>query len=174
MVQFIKTFSSIMNRSYENYFLQAQKIRGMIQSDFDRVFKRPNPLHLINKESSKSDEKVDVLITPVAISTAPKIEECLATNVNENNNFVNAYVNDVLTIPASLAGKSKIFSFSLKIIYDNCPLNLIYIGIPAISVPFGVSLIDNYPIGLQLMTQYGDDESLFGVAKVLEKGANQK
>src|SRR4051794_18900655 len=122
-------------RSYENYFLQAQKIRRMIQSDFDRVFKRPNPL---NKGSSKfEDNEVDILITPVAISTAPKIKDCLATNVNESNNFVNAYVNDVLTIPASLAGKFKyihlfkIYSFKIMLF-----LNLIYIGIPAISVPF--------------------------------------
>ena len=102
-------------RSYENYFLQAQKIRRMIQLDFDRVFKRPNPLHLIKTCSSKTDDNgVDVLITPVAISTAPKIEDCLATNVNESNNFVNAYVNDVLTIPASLAGKYNIFLNLLK------------------------------------------------------------
>src|SRR5438045_6979588 len=74
-------------RSYKNYFLQAQKIRRMIQSDFDRVFKRPNPLHLINKDLLKFDvNEVDVLITPVAISTAPKIKDCLATNVNESNN----------------------------------------------------------------------------------------
>ncbi|CAG8639028.1 7014_t:CDS:10 [Funneliformis caledonium] len=140
--------------SYENYFLQAQKIRRMIQSDFDRVFKRPNPLHFIKKDTLKiDDDGVDVLITPVAISTAPKIENCSETNVsvgNNSNDFVNAYVNDVLTVPASLA------------------------GIPSISVPYGVSPTDGYPIGLQLMTQYGDEDTLLEVAKVLEKGANQK
>ncbi|CAI2173873.1 20361_t:CDS:10 [Funneliformis geosporum] len=138
--------------SYGNYFLQAQKIRRMIQKDFDRVFKRPNPLHFIKKgTSSIDDDGVDILLTPVAISTAPKIEDCLETNVsvdNNSSNFVNAYVNDVLTVPASLA------------------------GIPSISVPYGVSSIDGYPIGLQLMTQYGDEDTLLEVAKVLEKGAN--
>ncbi|RIA96316.1 amidase signature enzyme [Glomus cerebriforme] len=132
--------------SYGNYFLRAQKIRRMIKSDFDRVFKRPNPLHPIKKDLKFDDDnKVDVLITPVAISTAPKVEDCLTTNVN---NFVNTYVNDVLVMPASLA------------------------GIPAISIPFGVSSIDGYPIGLQLIAQYGDENTLLGVAKVLEKGAN--
>jgi len=50
----------------------------------------------------------------------------------------------------------------------------VFIGIPSISVPFGVSSVDGYPIGLQLMTQYGDEDTLLGIAKVLEKGANQK
>jgi len=83
----------------------------MIQLDFDRVFKRPNPLHLIQKCSSKIDDNggVDVLITPVAISTAPKIEDCLVNVEINNNNFVSAYVNDVLTVPASLAGESYTF-----------------------------------------------------------------
>ncbi|CAB4399198.1 unnamed protein product [Rhizophagus irregularis] len=133
--------------SYGNYFLQAQKIRRMVKSDFDRVFKRPNPLRFTKKDSGCNENKVDVLITPVTISTAPKIEDCLTTNVN---NFINTYVNDVFVVPASLA------------------------GIPAISIPFGISSIDGFPIGLQLIAQYGDDDTLLGVAKVLEKGANQK
>ena len=52
-------------------------------------------------------------------------------------------------------------------------LSPIYTGIPAISIPFGVSSVDGYPIGLQLIAQYGDDDTLLGIAKVLEKGANQ-
>ncbi|GBB98326.1 hypothetical protein RclHR1_00320021 [Rhizophagus clarus] len=136
--------------SYGSYFLQAQKIRRMVKLDFDRVFKRPNPLHFTKKDSKCNENKVDVLITPVTISTAPKIEDCLTNNTSNINNFINTYVNDVLVVPASLA------------------------GIPAISIPFGVSSIDGFPIGLQLIAQYGDDDTLLGVAKVLEKGANEK
>lgn len=98
-------------RSYGNYFLQAQKIRRMVKSDFDRVFKRPNPLRFTKKDSRCNENKVDVLITPVTISTAPKIEDCLTTNVN---NFINTYVNDVFVVPASLAGKFRTSPFIKK------------------------------------------------------------
>jgi Asp-tRNA(Asn)/Glu-tRNA(Gln) amidotransferase A subunit family amidase len=80
----------------------------MVKSDFDRVFKRPNPLHFTKKDSKCNENQVDVLITPVTISTAPKIEDFLTANVN---NFVNTYVNDVFVVPASLAGKLRIPSF---------------------------------------------------------------
>ncbi|CAG8594691.1 15910_t:CDS:10, partial [Gigaspora rosea] len=157
--------------SYNNYFIYAQRIRKMVQSNFDSVFRRPNPLHLVKNESSSfynrnSDEifeisnklrneshGVDVIMTPVAISTSPKVKDSLSSSFLSNsdnaknlddNSFVNAYVNDVFTIPANLA------------------------GIPAISVPFGISPIDGFPIGLQLMTQYGDEHTLFYISKVLE------
>ncbi|KAF0544245.1 amidase signature enzyme [Gigaspora margarita] len=155
--------------SYNNYFIYAQRIRKMVQSDFDYVFRRPNPLHLVKNESSfcncnndeifeisnklrKESHGVDVIITPVAISTSPKVKDSLSSSFLSNSDntkslddsFVNAYVNDVFTIPANLA------------------------GIPAISVPFGISPIDGFPIGLQLMTQYGDEHTLFYISKVLE------
>ncbi|CAG8591673.1 11180_t:CDS:10 [Diversispora eburnea] len=106
--------------SYENYYLRAQKIRKLIQLDFNKVF-----------------QGVDVLITPVTISISPKISDY------NNDNFLNFYVNDIFTIPANL------------------------VGIPAISIPFGK--LHDYPIGLQLMSQYGDDLTLFKVAKILEQ-----
>ncbi|CAG8543518.1 8437_t:CDS:10 [Dentiscutata erythropus] len=162
--------------SYNDYFIYAQRIRKMVQSDFDSVFRRPNPLHLVKDETSpfynrnndeifeisnqlrKENNGVDVIMTPVAISTSPKAKDSLSSSFLSNssscfstdntsiddNRFVNAYVNDVFTIPANLA------------------------GIPAISVPFGISPIDGFPIGLQLMTQYGDEHTLFYISKVLE------
>ncbi|CAG8825468.1 24333_t:CDS:2, partial [Gigaspora margarita] len=156
--------------SYNNYFIYAQRIRKMVQSDFDSVFRRPNPLHLVKNELSsfyncnndeifeisnklrKENHGVDVIMTPVAISTSPKVKDSLSSSFLSNldntksldDSFVNAYVNDVFTIPANLA------------------------GIPAISVPFGISPIDGFPIGLQLMTQYGDEHTLFYISKVLE------
>ncbi|CAG8797857.1 29412_t:CDS:2, partial [Racocetra persica] len=121
---------------YDNYFLCAQKIRKMVQSDFDSVFRRPNPLHLIKNELSlynrnddeileisdqlrKKNNGVDVIMTPVAISTSPKAKDshsssflsnsssCTSTddtrNLDGDNSFVNAYVNDIFTTPANLA-----------------------------------------------------------------------
>lgn len=48
------------------------------------------------------------------------------------------------------------------------PANLA--GVPAISVPFGVSPEDGLPVGLQLMAQYGDERTLLRVAAALEQG----
>ncbi|CAJ0836559.1 21618_t:CDS:10, partial [Entrophospora sp. SA101] len=157
--------------SYENYFLQAQKIRRIIQSDFDKIFQRQNPLSMMtkNRDNNKNSnyphhQLVDVILTPVAMSTSPTLENCLSIpgtfssttsslikdqrNDDYDNKFVDAYVNDVFTVPANLA------------------------GIPAISIPFGKSPLDGYPIGLQLMAQYGDENTLLNVAKVLEEGGN--
>jgi len=65
---------------YDAYYGSAQKVRTLIQRDFDAAF-----------------EKADVLISPAAPTTAfklgEKIEDPLAM-----------YLNDVTTIPANLAG----------------------------------------------------------------------
>ncbi|RUS27201.1 LOW QUALITY PROTEIN: hypothetical protein BC938DRAFT_483598 [Jimgerdemannia flammicorona] len=88
-----------------------------------------------------TDLGVHVLLTPAAISTALKIQDCFpSANGISNANSVDAYVGDVMTVPASLA------------------------GIPAIMVPFGASPLDGYPVWLQLMAQYGDEKTLLRVA----------
>lgn len=65
---------------YDAYYGSAQKVRTLIQRDFDRVF-----------------EQVDVLVSPTAPTTAftfgDKIDDPMAM-----------YLNDVATIPANLAG----------------------------------------------------------------------
>lgn len=65
---------------YDAYYGSAQKVRTLIQRDFDRVF-----------------SKVDVLVSPTAPTTAfafgEKMDDPMAM-----------YLNDVATIPANLAG----------------------------------------------------------------------
>jgi aspartyl-tRNA(Asn)/glutamyl-tRNA(Gln) amidotransferase subunit A len=65
---------------YDAYYGSAQKVRTLIQRDFDAAF-----------------EKVDVLVSPTAPTTAfkfgDKLEDPLAM-----------YLNDIATIPANLAG----------------------------------------------------------------------
>ena len=90
-----------MYSSYSDCFLQAQKVRQLIKNDFDAVFAKVNPLNGLHHTDRKAPDGVDVLITPVTISTAPKITE---VTDREGRNAVDAYVNDVMTIPASLAG----------------------------------------------------------------------
>ncbi|KAI9245897.1 amidase signature domain-containing protein [Phascolomyces articulosus] len=136
--------------TYDKNFLPAQKARRLVQQDFDRVFIQPNLLHdqeynsLFDKEG---EGRVHLLLTPCAMSPALTIDECLPESdmhddqsSNKHNRAVDTYVNDVMTVPASLA------------------------GIPAISVPSGES--NGLPIGLQLLSQYGYDQFLLEIANV--------
>ena len=56
------------------------------------------------------------------------------------------YLNDVLTVPASLA------------------------GLPAISVPAGLDK-DKLPIGLQIVGRPFDEQTVFQIAEVIEKSS---
>ncbi|KAI9022503.1 glutamyl-tRNA amidotransferase [Hyaloraphidium curvatum] len=122
--------------AYNSYFLHAQKYRRLVKKDFDDVFRMPNPLDE-SPQTPADSPKIDILLTPAAVGTAPILED-----VRSRRNPVEEYVNDVMTIPASLA------------------------GLPALVFPFGSSREDGFPIGLQLLSQYGDEEYLFDVASV--------
>ena len=65
---------------YDAYYGSAQKVRTLIQRDFDAAFKQ-----------------VDVLVSPAAPTTAFKLGEKL-------NDPLAMYLNDITTIPANLAG----------------------------------------------------------------------
>ncbi|KAL1932961.1 hypothetical protein VTP01DRAFT_8639 [Rhizomucor pusillus] len=120
--------------TYDKHFLPAQKARRLVQQDFDQVFIQPNILN--NRSQSGSYQTVHAILTPCAISAAPSIVECTTSQ-----SAAEPYLNDVMTVPASLA------------------------GLPAISVPFGES--NGYPVGLQLITQYGYDRFLLQLAQRL-------
>jgi aspartyl-tRNA(Asn)/glutamyl-tRNA(Gln) amidotransferase subunit A len=87
---------------YDAYYGKAQQVRTLIRRDFDEAFRQ-----------------VDVIAAPVAPTTAFKLGE----NVNDP---IKMYLEDVFTIPASLA------------------------GIPGLSVPCGFDK-NHLPIGLQLI-----------------------
>ncbi|CAO3638387.1 unnamed protein product [Mucor hiemalis] len=124
--------------TYEDLFLPAQSARRMIQNDFDSLFKQANLLYNSpHNESIDSVEKVDVLLVPSATSDAPTLN-----SLDKNGGGIEEYINDVMTLPANLA------------------------GIPAITVPFGNN---GYPIGLQLLGQYGYDKSLLHIADIMMK-----
>jgi aspartyl-tRNA(Asn)/glutamyl-tRNA(Gln) amidotransferase subunit A len=65
---------------YDAYFRKACQVRRLIKNDFDRVFK-----------------ECDVILGPVAPSTAFKIGEKASSPLK-------MYLNDILTIPCNLAG----------------------------------------------------------------------
>src|SRR5690606_29168210 len=106
---------------YEAYYLKAQKVRALIARDFAEAF-----------------AQVDVLLTP----TAPKG----AFGVGETTDPITMYLNDIFTVPASLAGR------------------------PAISVPAGLD-DRGLPVGLQLIGREFDEETLLNVAEVMEQAA---
>ncbi|CAE7147645.1 unnamed protein product, partial [Rhizoctonia solani] len=106
--------------AFENYFLQAHRVRALVRSDFDRVF-GPS---VLTDSHEHSPGTVDVLVHPSAIRTAPALDA--------NPDALDAYVQDVLTVPASLA------------------------GLPALSVPCGVGP-DGWPVGASVVGQWGFD-----------------
>ena len=129
----------------DNYFIQAQKVRRLVQQDFDSVFAAQNPLHDGNENGSAAG--VDFLITPTAPSLPPTLAEL------ERQSTVESYMLDVFTVPASLA------------------------GLPALSVPvpFGadargeVDPHDVQSVGMQIIGQYGSDEAVLAVGKLVEE-----
>jgi aspartyl-tRNA(Asn)/glutamyl-tRNA(Gln) amidotransferase subunit A len=107
---------------YDAYYLRAQKVRSLILKDFTDVF-----------------TKVDALLTPTAPSAAFGQGEKM-------NDPIAMYLNDVFTVPASMA------------------------GVPAMSVPAGLSA-QGLPLGLQVIGKPFDEETVFAVSQVIEDAA---
>jgi aspartyl-tRNA(Asn)/glutamyl-tRNA(Gln) amidotransferase subunit A len=130
----------IVNSAMDNYFLKAQSLRRLVIQDFNRTFAFTNPLSSPAEAEFEAESTgqgtVDVLLAPTTLSPAPELE-----HVINNTSPVDSYVNDVLTVPASLA------------------------GIPAISVP--VKMLDDV-VGMQILGQFGDEEGVLEVARMVE------
>ena len=107
---------------YDAYYLKAQKVRTRILEDFRDAF-----------------DQCDALLTPTSPYPAFGIGEKM-------DDPIAMYLNDVFTVPASMA------------------------GLPAISVPAGLSG-DDLPLGLQIISRAFDEETMFRVAGVLEEAA---
>ncbi len=107
---------------YDAYYLRAQKVRALILRDFTDAF-----------------AQVDALLTPTAPSAAFARGEKM-------NDPVAMYLNDVFTVPASMA------------------------GVPAMSVPAGLDL-QGLPLGLQVIGRPFDEETVFAVSQVIEDAA---
>ena len=108
---------------YDAYYLKAQRVRTRIADDFRQAW-----------------NSVDAILTPTTPSAAfaqgEKMDDPIAM-----------YLNDVLTVPASMA------------------------GLPAISVPAGLSQ-DNLPLGLHVIGKPFDEATVLKVGHVLEDAAS--
>ena len=104
---------------FDAYYQKAQKARTLLINEFENLF-----------------SNYDALIGPVAPTVAFKLGENTADPIK-------MYLNDVMTVPTSLA------------------------GMPAISVPAG-SDANGMPIGVQLMGPRKSDASLLSLARSME------
>ncbi len=100
---------------YDAYYGQAQRVRTLIRQDFDQAF-----------------EQVDLIAAPSTPTTAFKIGQ-------HSSDPLEMYLQDVFTLPASLA------------------------GIPGISLPVGFDQ-QKLPIGMQLFAPYFEEELLLKAA----------
>lgn len=105
---------------YDAYYLKAQKVRTLIARDFKEAF-----------------EKCDIIVTPTTPTTAFGIGE-------KNNDPLQMYLSDVLTISCNLA------------------------GIPGISIPCGFSKA-GLPIGLQMLGNHFDEATILRAAHAYEQ-----
>ncbi len=108
---------------YDAYYNKARRVRSLILRDFTDAF-----------------GEVDAILTPTAPSEGFAVGEKM-------DDPIAMYLNDVFTVPASLA------------------------GLPGISVPAGLGA-NGLPLGLQLIGRAFDEETVLKVAGVLEQAAD--
>lgn len=134
---------SLSAAAIDNYFKKAQKVRRLVQRDFNNAFALNHPL-LKRQDESRGGPKVDVILTPTAQSLPPKLRSL------KDRAPTDSYSADVLTVPASLAG---IPALSLPV---------------PISGQDGGDEKAPLSGGIQIIGQYGDEEMVFSMAQSIE------
>lgn len=107
---------------YDAYYIKAQKVRRLIAREFDQAF-----------------EKVDAILSPVTVSTA--------YNFGAKSDPVAAYLGDLYTVPASLA------------------------GLPCMSMPCGIHS-NGRPIGVQLTCARFNEAKMLGIAQAWQNASD--
>jgi aspartyl-tRNA(Asn)/glutamyl-tRNA(Gln) amidotransferase subunit A len=126
-------FIHALTSAFDNYFLQSQRLRQCIRDDFMRVFHVPNPLAL---SPVRNESGVHALLHPSAVRTAPHLDA---------PDGLDAYTQDVLTVPASLA------------------------GLPALSVPITAGTEgDGWPLGVSIVGQWGCEKMVLAIGAAIE------
>ncbi len=104
---------------YDAYYLKAQKVRRLIAEEFHRHFR-----------------ELDLIVLPVTTGTA--------YDFGANADPVSAYLSDLYTVPASLA------------------------GLPGLSMPCGMHS-NGRPIGVQLIGEHFSESRLLGAAAAWQR-----
>lgn len=134
---------SLSAAAIDNYFKKAQKVRRLVQRDFNDCFALAHPLLGRHKQSGNG-AKVDVILTPTAQSLPPKLSAL------KSRAPIDSYSADVLTVPASLAG-----------------LPALSLPVP-ICAQHGGERNAPTSVGVQVIAQFGDDELVMAVAQSIE------
>ena len=94
---------------------------------------------IIRADFARAFESVDAVVMPTCPAPAFKF--------GEKSNPLAMYAEDIFSVPANLA------------------------GVPAISVPMGTVARDgvNLPVGFQIISAHGNEETLFAIGKDVEK-----
>jgi len=146
---------SARRRAFDNYYLQAQRVRRLIQLELDDLFSSPSPLAAPVSPTARRSDGVDFLLHPSTMSTAPLLSSYsppssgstptpTASPDDRTSASRSAYVQDLLSLPASLA------------------------GLPALSIPAGRATDDGWPVGVTLVGQWGADREVLEVAQRVE------
>jgi len=117
------TFALSAN-NVEDYYKKAQKVRTLIRQEFQTVF-----------------ETYDLVIGPSTPTPAPKIGE-------KTVDPVTVYANDLLTVPANLA------------------------GLPSLSLPCGFTEEEGLPLGLQMIGNHFAEQTIYRLAYAYEQATN--
>ena len=111
---------------------------------FDAYYKKAQRVrNLVLQDFREAFKKVDAILTPTTPNAAFPVNQSKEVG---NSDPVKMYLNDAFTIPANLA------------------------GLPAMSVPAGFDK-DGLPLGLHIITNHFDEQTMFNVALALEEDA---
>lgn len=112
--------------AFRNSYLKALHMRRQVQADFEHVF-----------------GGVDAILTPTAVGIAPRVDGGDAPGTPGAE-----YLQDVLTVPASLA------------------------GLPGMSVPTGRR--EGWPVGTSVTGPWGSEKTVFALGRGIERWREQQ
>eukprot|EP01104_Vermistella_antarctica_P017539 TRINITY_DN6228_c0_g1_i1.p1 TRINITY_DN6228_c0_g1~~TRINITY_DN6228_c0_g1_i1.p1 ORF type:complete len:609 (+),score=102.51 TRINITY_DN6228_c0_g1_i1:257-2083(+) len=138
---------ALSRNSFESYYVHAQRVRSLVIDDFSQVF-------------AAADGGVDVLLTPTAPSPAylqPDAHAGGATDVEE-------YLNDIMTIPASLAGLP---SISVPVFAKDGDIGAVSGGGDDVSTA-------ELPFGMQLIAARWQEKTLLRAANALSRHTSNR
>ncbi|KAG7906767.1 hypothetical protein KL905_002663 [Ogataea polymorpha] len=119
---------SLSSYGYNSHFMNATNVRSKLIQEFNSILKGP---HMLNKHCNPNG--LDFILCPTATSLPPLVSQY------QKITPVESYMNDMLTVPFSLA------------------------GLPAINIPLGRS------IGFQLAGQLGHDYKVLKLAQMMDE-----
>lgn len=111
-------------KNVEDYYIKAQKVRTLIRQEFETVF-----------------GAYDLIIGPTTPTAAPKIGEKVTDPAT-------VYANDLLTVPANLA------------------------GLPSLTLPCGFTEEEGLPLGLQIIGHHFAESTIYRLAHAYEQATN--